>query len=170
LAEQYTNRTNRALSFARIQLKQLQQVQNSAGWSQDLEIAAFEAGICFHLAVALHAYRREIAERYTLPTESIDSLEDLITAQQTQGQSTSEATEFEVLAETPSSWLNQLEQRYAQCWGATSSKRSEAESLSEISLVQIEPGRTAALELPLSTLYSELFALVSRQRAAMQEW
>lgn len=170
MAEQYTNRTNRALSFARIQLKQLEQVQSAGGWSQDLEVAAFEAGICFHLAVALHAYRREIAERYSLPTESIDSLADLIAVQQTQGQSTSEATEFEVLAETPSSWLNQLERRYAQCWGGTSGKRSEAESLSEISLVQIEPGRSAALDLPLSTLYSELFALVSRQRAAMQEW
>ena len=170
MAEQYTNRTNRALSFARIQLKQLEQAAESGGWSQELKVGAFEAGIAFHLAVALHAYRREIAERYSLPTESIETLEDLIAAQQTQGQSTSEATEFEVLAETPDSWLNQLEQRYAQCWGATPAKLSHTQSTSEISLVQIEPGRSNAPKLPLSTLYSELYSLISRQRAAMQEW
>ena len=169
MAEQYTNRTNRALSFARIQLKQLEQAAESGGWSQELEVSAFEAGIAFHLAVALHAYRREIAERYSLPTETIDTLEDLIAAQQTQGQSTSEATEFEVLAETPDSWLNQLQQRYAQCWGAKPSKPSRSSGSSEISLVQIEPGRAAAPELSLSTLYSELYSLISRQRAAMQE-
>lgn len=170
MAEQYTNRTNRALSFARIQLKQLEQAAESGGWSQEIEVGAFEAGIAFHLAVALQAYRREIAERYSLPTESIETLEDLIAAQQTQGQSTSEATEFEVLAEIPDSWLNQLEQRYAQCWGATPAKLSHTQSTSEISLVQIEPGRSNAPELPLSTLYSELYSLISRQRAAMQEW
>ncbi len=170
MAAQYTNRTNRALSFARIQLKQLEQAAESGGWSQELEVGAFEAGIAFHLAVALHAYRREIAERYSLPTESIETLDDLIAAQQTQGQSTSEATEFDVLAENPDSWLNQLEQRYAQCWGATPTKAARTEPTSEISLVQIEPGLTATLSLPLSTLYSELYSLISRQRAAMQEW
>lgn len=170
MAEQYTNRTNRALSFARIQLKQLEQAAESGGWSQELEVGAFEAGIAFHLAVALHSYRREIAERYALPTESIETLDDLIAAQQTQGQSTSEATEFEVLTENTDSWLNQLQQRYAQCWGASPAKSSRAQSTSEISLVQIEPGRTSTPELPLSTLYSELYSLISRQRAAMQEW
>lgn len=170
MAAQYTNRTNRALSFARIQIKQLEQASEAGGWSQELEVGAFEAGIAFHLAVALHAYRREIAERYSLPTESIETLADLIAAQQTQGQSTSEATEFEVLAESPDSWLNQLEQRYVQCWGATPAKSSRAQSTSDISLVQIEPGRASTPQLPLSTLYSELYALISRQRAAMQEW
>jgi len=170
LADQYTNRTNRALSFARIQLKKLEEAQVSAGWSQELEVGALEAAVAFHLAVALHTYRREIAERYSLPTESIDSLADLISAQQSQGQSTSEATEFEVLAETEHSWLNQLEQRYAQCWGLSPSKSGATVVQSEISLVQIEPQRSEAAQLPLATLYSELYALIARQRAAMQEW
>lgn len=170
MAEQYTNRTNRALSFARIQLKQLEQAAESGGWSRELEIGALEAAIAFHLVVALHAYRREIAERYSMPTESIETLADLIAAQQIQGQSTSEATEFEVLAETPDSWLTQLQQRYARCWGATPAQPARTSGSSEISLVQIEPGRTTVPELPLATLYSELYALISRQRAAMQEW
>ena len=75
-----------------------------------------------------------------------------------------------MLAETPDSWLNQLEQRYAKCWGASSAKAARSQTTSEISLVQIEPGRSGSADLPLSTLYSELYALISRQRAAMQEW
>lgn len=170
MAEQYTNRTNRALSLARIQLKQLEQIAQSEGWSKQLEVAAVKNGILFHLAVALHAYRREIAERYALPTESIATLADLISAQQSLGQSTSEATEFEVLAETPGSWLNQLELRYAQCWGDIPAKPASVETRSEISLVQIEPAQDLIQESPLITLYSELYALINRQRAAMQEW
>ncbi|HSG02540.1 MAG TPA: DUF6586 family protein [Marinobacterium sp.] len=169
MADQYPNRTNRALSFARIQLKQLEQVRQTEGWSQDLEVEALETAVVFHLSVALHAYRREIAERYTLPTEGVETLQDLIDAQTKQGQTTSEVTEFQVLSESTNSWLAQIEQRYLSCWGGTPKAKNRG-SASEISLVQIEPGRVEINELSLATLYSELYSLISRQRAAMQEW
>lgn len=171
MAQQYINRTNRALSFARSQLKSLELLQSSEGWSQDMQVAALEAAICFHLTVVLHAYRREIAERYNLPTEAIETLDDLVQIQQQQGQTTAETTEFEVLKEHKSSWLNQLEQRYLECWAMSPSPTKTSDvSASEISLVQIEPGRTQAAQLPLSILYSEIYALIDRQRNAMQEW
>jgi len=171
VAQQYVNRTNRALGFARIQLRALEEAQTRQGWSQEMQIGALEAAVCFHLSVAMHAYRREIAERYTLPTESIHSLEDLLEIQQLQGQATGEATEFSVLHEQQDSWLNQLDQRYQACWNSDSSPAKGSEtSSSEISLVQIEPGKAKPTELSLEMLYSELYALINRQRSAMQEW
>lgn len=171
MTDLWVNATNRALSYARIELRMLQQAEAESGWSQGLQREALESAIGFHLKVAFSLYLKEIAERNGLASESIESLDDLVKAQLQADIATSEVSELSVLADRRNSWLNQLEARYERSWTVNARPMtSPSDSISEISVRQLDHSANDGVGIPLEGIYEELSELINRHRSAMQEW
>lgn len=173
MAEVYAKQTNAALARARLMIESAEAQLNEGGWSQTIKLTALYQAALLQLMLALHAYRRELAECSNFSTAGINELSDLVALFESQGLVTGEVSELQILSENLSSWLVKLERGYAKCWepeGQASSSSREAQS-SEIQLFEVkEPSASQLGSAELNWIYSELSSLIARHRSAMQEW
>lgn len=175
MSEIYVARTNQKLSFARLHLDALARAQGSNAWNKHGLIESYNESVLFHLQGAVHAFIREIGERYRLDVSAIDSIGELQAQFESTGQESPELNELGQLAATSDSWLERLERAYRACWSASDhrSKPSDAgQSLSEIHVIQVNPDHSEDTDLlsEFRQWFSELNSLVDRQRSVMQEW
>ncbi|GGB90204.1 hypothetical protein GCM10011352_15290 [Marinobacterium zhoushanense] len=175
MSEIYVARTNQKLGFVRLHLDSLSRAQDSSAWNKHGMIESYNESVLFHLKGAVHAFVREIGERYRLDVAAIDGVTDLQAQFESTGQESPELNELAQLAASPGSWLERLERAYAACWNA-SAQRSKptdsSQSLSEIHVLQVNPDHAedGALLSELRQWFSELNQLIDRQRSAMLEW
>ncbi|MBV1786519.1 hypothetical protein KQ940_00440 [Marinobacterium sp. D7] len=175
MSEIYVARTNQKLGFVRLHLDALVRAQDSTAWNKHGIIESYNESVLFHLKGAVHAFIREIGERYRLDVSAIDGVADLQAQFESTGQESPELNEMEQLAASPGSWLARLERAYLACWSASAERSKPADarqSLSEIHIVQVNPDHAedGVLLTEFQQWYSELNALIDRQRSAMLEW
>ncbi|KEA62809.1 hypothetical protein ADIMK_3281 [Marinobacterium lacunae] len=175
MSEIYVARTNQKLSFARCHIDALSQAQGSSSWNKHGIIESYNESVLFHLKGAIHAFVREIGERYRLDVSTIDDIAGLQAQFETTGQESPELNELEQLSVTPGSWLEKLERAYSACWRASAQRskpQDASQSLSEIHVVQVNPDHAEDLELlsEFRQWFDELNKLVDRQRGSMLEW
>lgn len=175
MSDTYLSRTNQKLSFVRLHLEALESAQQSNSWNKHGLVESYNESVLFHLAGAVHAFLREIAERYSLDVEAVSTIEDLVLQFERTGQESPEANELAQLAELPGSWLHGLNRAFAACWSATDKhlKRTDpSQSLSEIHVMQVNPDHSEDQQLLLEyrQWFDGLNKLVERLRSAMLEW
>jgi len=175
MSEIYVARTNQKLGFVRLHLDALNQAQQSNAWNKHGIVESYNESVLFHLKGAVHAFIREIGERYRLDVSVIDDIAGLQAQFESTGQESPELNELEQLAARPGSWLERLERAYTACWSAQAERAKPtdgSQSLSEIHVVQVNPDHAEDGELlsEFRQWFSELNSLVDRQRSAMLEW
>ena len=173
MSEVYLARTNQKLNFARLHLDALKNAQNSSAWSKHALIESYQESVLFHLASTYSALLREVAERYSVETESIVGLPDLVLGFEKAGYESPELSELQQLEARQDSWLHKLLKAYAACWVAVDKQTATiSSSLSEIHVMQVNPDH--AEDQDVYTEYqawlSNMRQLVDRLREGMQEW
>ncbi|NVK41310.1 MAG: hypothetical protein HWE39_08700 [Oceanospirillaceae bacterium] len=170
----YVTRTGQKLNFARLHLERLEEAQSSTGWSKHALVESFQESVLFHLASGYQAFLREIAERYRLDVDAIETFADLDALLESAGLEAPERNELQVLEADPNSWLQRMLTAYRACWQATDRARPviAEHSLSEIQVRQVNPSHRedGAVFSECRQWYSELSRLVERLRAGMEEW
>ena len=173
MTEVYAKQTNAALARAKVMIESAEVQLSEGGWSQTIKLTALCQAALLQLMLAMHAYRRELAENSNFPTAGINELSDLVTLFEGQGAVTGEVSELQILSENLSSWLIKLERGYAQCWEpeAQASTSSREAQTSEIQLFEVKgPSASQLSSAELNWIYSELSSLIARHRLSMQEW
>lgn len=174
MSEVYLARTNQKLNFARLHLEALKNAQNSSAWSKHALIESYQESVLFHLASSYSALLREVAERYSVETESIVGLTDLAWGFEQAGFESPELNELQQLEARQDCWLHKLLRAYAACWVAVDRQQASTSStsLSEIHVMQVNPNH--AEDQDVYTEYQawldSMRQLVDRLREGMQEW
>lgn len=170
----YLARTNQKLNFSRIHLERLKQAQNDTSWNKHALIESFNESVLFHLASAYDAFLREIAERYSVETESLDGYRSLAAELEVTGVESPELKELSALESDHSSWLHKLVAAYEACWHGTDKQRAvtETSSVSEIHVVQVNPDHAedAVIIAEYESWLESLSELINRLREGMVEW
>lgn len=170
----YLARTNQKLSFSRIHLDQLKLAQDDTSWNKHALIESFNESVLFHMASAYDAFLREIAERYSVDTETLDGYRSLAAELEATGVESPELNELSILENNERSWLHKLVAAYEACWHGSDKKSAvtETSSLSEIHVLQVNPDHAEDAEIiaEYETWFVSLSELINRLREGMQEW
>lgn len=170
----YLARTNQKLSFSRIHLDKLKGAQEDTSWNKHALIESYNESVLFHMTSAYDAFLREIAERYSVDTESLQGYRSLAAQLEQTGVESPELKELSMLESNDCSWLHKLMAAYEACWHGTDKQRAvtETSSVSEIHVVQVNPDHAEDAEIIIEyeAWFTELSELINRLREGMLEW
>ncbi len=170
----YLARTNQKLSFSRLHLDRLKQVQDDTSWNKHALIESYNESVLFHMTSAYDAFLREIAERYNVDAESLTGYRSLAVELEKTGVESPELKQLSMLESDDTGWLHKLVAAYEACWHGSDKKQavSETSSVSEIHVLQVNPDHAEDAEIvaEYEQWFGELSELVNRLREGMQEW
>lgn len=170
----YLARTNQKLSFARIHIEQLKQVQDDTSWNKHSLIESFNESVLFHLTSAYDAFLREIAELYKVDTESLSGYRSLAAELDETGVESPEISQLSALEADETGWLHKMMAAYEACWHGSDKRTAvtETSSVSEIHVLQVNPDHAedGAIIREYEAWLEALSELINRLREGMQEW
>ena len=175
MSDVYQSRTNQKLSFVRLHLQALEESLDGSAWSKHTLVESYNESVLFHLAGAADSYVKELAERYKLNVDQINSIPELVQAMAESSLESPEISEIEQLYENTGSWLRKLWRAYKACWyaeHAPQKQASEVQSVSEIHVLQINPDHAQDADVYQEYLgwFNALKELIERQRFSMLEY
>lgn len=170
----YLARTNQKLGFVRIHLEQLKQAHKDTSWHKHALIESYNESVLFHLASGYDSFLREIAERYSVETESLDGYRSLVAALDSTGVESPEINQLVWLEGDEKSWLHKMLSAYEACWHGSDKRGSvsETRSLSEIHVLQVNPDHAEDGDIfaEYKIWFKSLSALIDQLREGMEEW
>lgn len=170
----YSARTNQKLSFARIHLDRLKQAQEDTSWNKHALIESYNESVLFHMTSAYDAFLREIAETYSVDTESLKGYRSLAAELEVTGVESPELKQLTQLEENDTGWLHKMMAAYEACWHGADKQavKNETNSVSEIHVVQVNPDHAedGAIISEFENWFLSLSKLIDSLREGMQEW
>ncbi|WP_292955103.1 MULTISPECIES: DUF6586 family protein [unclassified Neptuniibacter] len=170
----YLARTNQKLSFTRIHLDRLKQAQDDTSWNKHALIESYNESVLFHMTSAYDAFLREIAEAYSVDTESLDGYRSLAAELEVTGVESPELKQLTQLEVDDTGWLHKLMAAYEACWHGADKQSSitETNSVSEIHVLQVNPDHAEdeAIISEYENWFLALSELIDSLREGMQEW
>ena len=170
----YLARTNQKLSFTRIHLDRLKQAQDDTSWNKHALIESYNESVLFHMTSAYDAFLREIAEAYSVDTESLDGYRSLAAELEVTGVESPELKQLAQLEVDDTGWLHKLMAAYEACWHGADKQSSitETNSVSEIHVLQVNPDHAEdeAIISEYENWFLALSELIDSLREGMQEW
>lgn len=170
----YLARTNQKLSFTRIHLDRLKQAQDDTSWNKHALIESYNESVLFHMTSAYDAFLREIAEAYSVDTESLDGYRSLAAELEVTGVESPELKQLTQLEADDTGWLHKLMAAYEACWHGADKQSAvtETNSVSEIHVLQVNPDHAedGAIISEYENWFLALSKLIDSLREGMQEW
>lgn len=168
---------NQKLAYAGAVIALLSTPDANLQTGHKLKQQALGDAAAFHLAIAVHFYLRELAERYHIKhLSAIHTVQDLAAVLQQADRVSSESSELILLAETNGAWLNQLTQYYDHIFKSPEKPKEkkafgnenlielvELAAFDDIPSLQITPAL-------LTSWLDNLRALIIRQRETSAEY